>query len=263
MWWLKTRLLARQGRSRNALATGNPRHNFFDFLFDAGGGKREKESAMKPKDLFFGLCVAAVVITESIFLLSARQQRTTAEADLRGAQHQVDDLKSQVAQLKADNEAAQATDIVSLRAENKNLSQKFSQLQGDYTRLDSTNKLLVRQLDSLRQTAVQLQERVQQWETYGQQATATVQQETQAQAQARRKAAADHDACIKNLKDIDTAKQKWALLNNKTDLDIPTEHDLLTYLPNGAMPACPGGGTYSINAVGLPPTCTIPGHAIQ
>ena len=218
---------------------------------------------MKTKDLFLGLCVAALVLTESIFLLAARQQRTTAEADLRGAQHQVDDLKSQVAQLKADNEAAQATDVFSLRAENKNLSQKFSRLQDDYARLDSTNKLLVRQLDSLRQTAAQLQERVQQWETYGQQATASVQQETTAQAQARRKAAQDRDTCIKNLKDIDAAKQKWALLNNKTDLDVPTEQDLRTYLANSTMPVCPGGGTYSINAVGLPPTCTITGHAIQ
>ena len=218
---------------------------------------------MKPKDLFLGLCIAVLIVTESIFLISARSQRTTAEAALRDAQHQVDELKAQVAQLKADNEAAQATDVVSLRAENKNLSQKFSRLQDDYARLGSTNKWLARQLDSLSETALQQQQQLQAWASASREATATVQQDTQAQAQARRKAAQDRDACIKNLKDIDAAKQKWALLNNKTDLDVPTEQDLRSYLPNGAMPVCPAGGTYSINAVGLPPTCTIASHAIQ
>ena len=218
---------------------------------------------MKTKDLFLGLCVAALIVTESIFLISARSQRTTAEDALRDAQHQLADLKTQNEQLKADNAAAQATDIVSLRAENKNLSQKFSRLQDDYARLDSTNKWLARQLDSLSETALQQQQQLQAWATASREATATVQQDTQAQAQARKKAAQDRDVCIRNLKDIDAAKQKWALLNNKTDLDIPTERELLTYLPNGVMPVCPARGTYSINAVGLPPTCTVAGHAIQ
>lgn len=218
---------------------------------------------MKPKDLFLGLCIAALIITESIFLLSARQQRITMDAALREAQHQVDDLTGQVTQLKADNAAAQATDIVSLRAENKNLSQKFSQLQGDYARLDGTNKLLLRQLAGLNDKAARQQEQLSALEAARQEATVAVQQETQAQAQARRKAAQNRDACINNLKEIDAAKQKWALVSNKTDLDVPTERDLLPYLSNGTMPACPSGGTYSINAVGLPPTCSVAGHAIQ
>ena len=217
---------------------------------------------MKIKDVFLGLCVAVLLVSE-VLLFSANDRKKTAEANLREAQHQLDGLNAQMAQLKADNAAAQATDIVSLRAENKNLSQKFSQLQSDYARLDSTNKLLLRQLNSLNDKAARQQEQLSAWEAASREATVAVRQETQAQTQAQKKAAQNRDTCIKNLKDIDAAKQKWALVNNKTDVDIPTERDLLPYLSNGAMPVCPGGGTYSINAVGLPPTCSIAGQAVD
>jgi predicted nuclease with TOPRIM domain len=217
---------------------------------------------MKPKDLSLGLCVAALLVSE-ILLFSANDRKKTAEANLRDAQHQADELRSQNEQLKADNAAAQATDIVSLRAENRNLSQKFSQLREDYARLDSTNKLLARQLEVLGGRFLQQQEQLNEWTNASLVASVAVQQETQEQAQARKKAAQNRDICINNLKEIDAAKQKWALVNNKTDLDVPTEKDLLSYLPGRAMPVCPSGGTYSINAVGLPPTCSIAGHAIQ
>ena len=248
-------------RSRRALAAAD-KIRIFHFLFDGGGGKREKEAAMKLKDLFQGLCVAALLVA-GFLLFSANNKKTAAETAAREAQHQVDDLTALVAQLKADNAAAQATDIVSMRAENKNLSQKFSQLQSDYTRLDSTNKLLLRQLSSYYETAVQQQEKLQAWEAASQQASQQATVAAREQTQAQKKAAQERDACIRNLKEIDAAKQKWALVNNKTDVDIPTERDLLTYFSNGVMPVCPSGGNYSVNAVGLPPTCSVAGHAIQ
>lgn len=211
---------------------------------------------MKLKDVFLGLCIAALIVTESIFLFSARQQRTTTEAALREAQHQVDALRAQNDQLKAANAAAQATDIVSLRAENKNLDQKLAELQNENTWLGNSNKWLLQQLGSLSDTAQQQQEQLQAWETASRQASVAVKQ-------AQNQAALDRTACISNLREIDAAKQKWALENNKTDEDVPTMQDLLPYLPGRLFPVCPSGGTYSINAVGLPPTCTIPGHAIQ
>ena len=42
-----------------------------------------------------------------------------------------------------------------------------------------------------------------------------------------------------------------------------TAADLAPYLPNNVAIACPAGGTYSINAINVPPTCTVAGHALK
>lgn len=77
---------------------------------------------------------------------------------------------------------------------------------------------------------------------------------------------ARRNTCINNLRLIDGAKQQWALDNNKTANDTPTAQDLDKYFngPNPGFDAlhCPEGGTYSINKVSEPPTCSVPGHQI-
>jgi hypothetical protein len=52
------------------------------------------------------------------------------------------------------------------------------------------------------------------------------------------------------------------LENEKTVDAIPSVPDLLPYLANMVFPVCPSGGTYTINAVGVPPTCSVPGHVL-
>jgi len=68
------------------------------------------------------------------------------------------------------------------------------------------------------------------------------------------------NACINNLRQLDAAKNEWALEKGKKTGDVPTMDDLKPYLVR--VPHCPAGGTYSINAVGQPPTCSIPGHEL-
>ena len=75
-------------------------------------------------------------------------------------------------------------------------------------------------------------------------------------------AVAQLNACINNLRQIDAAKQQWALENDKPANAIPTAQDLLPYLQGGIFPVCPSGGTYTINAVAVPPTCSVPGHVL-
>jgi hypothetical protein len=76
-------------------------------------------------------------------------------------------------------------------------------------------------------------------------------------------AKASQRVCIGNLRQIDAAKDMWALENHKQKGDVPTEADLMEYMPPGqSFPVCPSGGTYVINAVGVLPTCSIPNHAI-
>ena len=70
------------------------------------------------------------------------------------------------------------------------------------------------------------------------------------------------NACINNLRQIDGAKNTWALEKGKKNGDPVTEADIKTYIQGGKLPVCPGGGKYTIGKVGELPTCSIAGHAL-
>ena len=74
---------------------------------------------------------------------------------------------------------------------------------------------------------------------------------------------AQKNLCINNLRRIDGAKQVWALQNNKDTNSTPTMDDLAPFLKGNAPPLrCPAGGTYTINKIGAPPTCSVPSHEL-
>ncbi|MDW8320902.1 MAG: prepilin-type N-terminal cleavage/methylation domain-containing protein [Armatimonadota bacterium] len=66
-------------------------------------------------------------------------------------------------------------------------------------------------------------------------------------------------SCVANLKQIDAAKEQWAMDNNKANGD---ECQMSNLVPNyiKATPACPSGGTYTVGNVGTNPTCSIGGQ---
>jgi hypothetical protein len=68
------------------------------------------------------------------------------------------------------------------------------------------------------------------------------------------------NACINNLRQIDAAKNQWAMEKHKQSTDVPTEVDLLPYLKR--WPSCPAGGTYVIGAMSELPKCSVPGHTL-
>jgi hypothetical protein len=75
---------------------------------------------------------------------------------------------------------------------------------------------------------------------------------------------AQMNVCINNLRQIDTAKQHWALDNKKATTDTPTAQELDAYLHNSFTTLkCPAGGVYTINAVGEKPTCSILHHELS
>ena len=67
---------------------------------------------------------------------------------------------------------------------------------------------------------------------------------------------AQKNACIANLKQIDGAKEQWALENKKTQGDATDDTAVNAYLKNSQAPVCPANGTYGYNTVGTGPTCT-------
>jgi hypothetical protein len=68
------------------------------------------------------------------------------------------------------------------------------------------------------------------------------------------------NACINNLRQLDAAKNQWALENHKSTDAVPTIIDLEPYLKK--WPKCPAGGAYIIGAVSVSPKCTVPGHTL-
>ena len=227
-------------------------------MFDAGPGKREKKVSMNLKRWFVWLCLAVIVVSE-VMLFRANQQRTDAIAQRDKSRHEAELARKDLDELKASAAAGQGTEGNQLRVENAKLSEAIIVLKNETNRLQKTNAQLSKQLADLGATAQQQQARLQQWETVSRQASTAAQQ---AQTRSQSRTEADRQACVANLKLIDVAKLQWALVNNKTEDAIPTMQDLQPYFKDGVTPVCPSGGVYTINAVGLAPTCSVPGHAL-
>jgi hypothetical protein len=71
------------------------------------------------------------------------------------------------------------------------------------------------------------------------------------------------NSCINQLRQIDAAKQQWAIENKKTTNDVPTWNDIRPYIGHGVdgeILRCPAGGQYVLGHVGDPPKCSIGGE---
>lgn len=72
---------------------------------------------------------------------------------------------------------------------------------------------------------------------------------------------AQKNACINNLRQIDGAKEQWALENKKASGDAIVEADVNAYIKGGA-PACPASGAYTYGNVDDAPACDVAGHTL-
>ncbi|MFI5386801.1 MAG: competence type IV pilus major pilin ComGC [Fimbriimonadales bacterium] len=67
------------------------------------------------------------------------------------------------------------------------------------------------------------------------------------------------NACIANLKQIDSAKEQWAM-DNKAEAGAAVQmSDIVgVYMRTvAAGPSCPSGGAYTVNPVGTDPVCSL------
>ena len=183
------------------------------------------------------LCLAIVVLMAGTGILSrtVNQQQQTLVA-----------LRREKAELDV------------LRAENE----KWKALRVDAGELDSLHRENT-DLLKLRNTAQQLREANQ---AQGMQESEMIRQlrDENAQLQQQKEALAElpsRAACIKNLELIDAAKKQWAAQNGMEKGDLVTLDALSAFFPEG-IPVCPDGGHYTLNRVGTPPVCSMPGHSI-
>lgn len=75
---------------------------------------------------------------------------------------------------------------------------------------------------------------------------------------------AQKNACINNLRQIDGAKEQWALENKqKAGASTDSAKAAIEAYIKGGAPSCPGGGSYTYAAVDSNPTCNIEGHTLE
>ncbi|MEY2427465.1 MAG: type pilus assembly protein PilA [Verrucomicrobiota bacterium] len=210
---------------------------------------------MKLKLLLPWLCVVGLVIC-LVALYSDSQKQA---ADLAKAKQDSQELE----QLRAAAEEAkkvptESEEMARLRKENDELLR----LRNDVRQLRLDKAQLTRQVEVAQGQVQSAQAQVQfqaQRLSAAQTAAASAAEQ---QAVAARNAMAQTAACINNLRQIDGAKQQWALENKKTAEDVPPATELALFFKGGAFPVCPAGGAYTINAVGVEATCSIPGHVL-
>lgn len=66
---------------------------------------------------------------------------------------------------------------------------------------------------------------------------------------------ARRQTCITNLKQINSAKEQWAMDQRKANGDACASTDVApNYLKS--FPTCPAGGTYTVAVIGTNPSCT-------
>lgn len=69
------------------------------------------------------------------------------------------------------------------------------------------------------------------------------------------------NACINNLRQMDGAKEQWALEYKIPTNSVAPTNAVAQYI-KGGYPACPQGGVYFLGRVGENPRCSVPGHSL-
>lgn len=239
---------------------------------------------MKPKSIFLTACAVALLGAVAWFYF-ANARKESELTRLRQESAQAQKALSDFEASKASQAAAENEELIRLRKDREDLLR----LRNEVGQLRAEKQRLEKQLQGAQSETQKAQGQIQAAQTQAAQAQAQFAQ-TQAQAQALKQGtqaqtltpeqqaqeafrkryglapATDEQskatACMNNLRQIDGAKQQWALENRKTATALPSAQDIARYLPNNTMPACPGGGAYTINTVGAPAVCSIPTHVL-
>jgi type II secretory pathway pseudopilin PulG len=75
---------------------------------------------------------------------------------------------------------------------------------------------------------------------------------------ARSRATTQLNVCINNMRQIDYAKQQWAIEQNRATSETPSPSDVSPYI-RGGFPICPLGGSYAMGNIAASPSCNVHG----
>ena len=196
-----------------------------------------------------------------VFLFSANRKQALEVAGLHAESTQAEALRAELEQLKTNGSPAQAEQIAQLQKD----KQELLKLRNEVRQLRDDKKQISQQAQTAQAQAQAAQSQILTLSTNLQAAQAASAQQALAARYGLPQGTVEQqslNACINQLRQLDGAKQQWALENKKTANDTPNERDIAVYLKGGAFPKCPAGGVYAINTVALVPTCSIRGHAL-
>ena len=204
------------------------------------------------------------------FLYSSNKKQT---AEVKQLQEENQQLRAASEEAQKGQAQSQNDELTRLRKENEDLIR----LRNEVRQLRDEKQQLTKQVQTVQNQAQNAQAQAQHAQAQMQALSATRganptpgQQLSPAEAEAFRAryglapgAAIDPlNTCINNLRQIDGAKQQWALEHKKPVNTLVAATDISPYLRGNALPTCPSGGTYTVNPVGTSPTCSIPGHVL-
>jgi DNA repair exonuclease SbcCD ATPase subunit len=208
------------------------------------------------------LCVVALV-AGMLIVRSRSKESETALAELRQANQELKKTRVEEEDLKKIQ--AQVDELGRLRKENEELHRlrnEVRQLREEKqgaARAGQSGQPSSAQAKADASAPPQLQRQLQQLMAENERLRAENQQFQQIQVNAQANAV---NACMNNLRIIEGAKDQWALENKKGVGDAMSAQDIQPYLKNNALPVCPQGGAYTLNAVGAQATCSVPGHVL-
>jgi len=195
------------------------------------------------KKLLPWICALALAIGVGALALS-NKTKDAELAVLREQSQQADALRNELEEART-QARLQTEQIAGLRKDTDELLRlrnQIRQLQDDRT-----------QLARQAQTAKAEVDRV----------NAQAEQRAREQAQQAQNRDAQRDVCVNQMRQLEVAKQQWALERGRTPDSQPSPQELTTYLPNRQMPVCPAGGQYTFGTVSNPVACSAPGHVLQ
>ena len=208
------------------------------------------------------LCVV-VLVAGMLIVRSRSKESETALAELRQVNQELKKTRVEEEDLKKIQ--AQVEELGRLRKENEELHRLRNEIRQLREEKQLGAKMAQPGQSPAGQTRVdaaappQLQRHLQQLMAENERLRAENQQFQQIQVNAQANAV---NGCINNLRIIEGAKDQWALENKKGVGDAMSAQDIQPYLKNNALPACPQGGAYTLNALGAQPTCSVPGHVL-
>jgi DNA repair ATPase RecN len=201
--------------------------------------------------------LAVAMLGAAGVLYSAGQKKDKELAALRASATEADQLRARVEELEKSQ--VSQDEITRLRKE----AEDVLRLRSEIKQLRDANVALNKQVQTVQSAAERQVERANaETERARAQAQRAQTLTPQQQAEILQSAKLHQGECTQTMKLIGVAKTRWAQDNSRDASAVPTAQDIAGYFEDKAVPSCPGGGRYTLNAVGALPACSLPGHGM-
>lgn len=191
--------------------------------------------------------LVAVAAGGAVFFYNGNQAKSVEVARLQAQVQEVEALRTEIEELKKNQVPAEEL------ARLKESKGEVLRLRNQVRQLTSDKAQLGQQAQAAQVAAAQAQAQAQAQVEAQHLVLAKVQEEA---------AAATVQRCQNQIRQLQAAKQQWALEHQKTAEVTPTDKDIAPYLPGELIPGCPGGGKYTLGPVASFPACSVPGHVL-